>query len=136
MSIQAYRSYSSNNVSGVVFNPGWYALCECILTRRSPCDVLYRWCGLEKKKLVERFPKKARKYVAVDVERLRAVKEQRFLSYSDLAGMAGTSSYPFWKMLCKENAGKLPEGSLRKLEKSLRLEEGDLELRNDTAEAC
>ena len=133
MSIPAYRSYSCSNVSGIVFNPGWYALCECILTSRSSCDVLYRWCGLEKMKQVS---KKENKYVDVDVDKLRAVKEQRFLSYNNLADMAGTSPYPFWKMLCKGIGRKMPAAALRKLEKSLRLEEGELELRNDTGKAC
>ena len=43
MSIMVYRSFCCRNVSGVVLNPGYYALCECIVTGRSSCDVLYRW---------------------------------------------------------------------------------------------
>lgn len=136
MSIMAYQSYSCSNVSGIVLNPGYYALCECIVTGRSSCDVLYRWCGLEKRKMGKSFTKKTREYVVVNVDRLRQVKEQRFLSYNDLAGMAGTSPYPFWKMLCRNNSGKMWPGFLRLLEQKLHLKTGELELRNDTAKAC
>ncbi len=58
MSIMVYRSFCYRNVSGVVLNPGYYALCECIVTGRSSCDVLYRWCGLEKRRWKKTLPKR------------------------------------------------------------------------------
>lgn len=46
MGIKIYRSWASENPSGVVINPGWYALAEAILTENSCCTVLQRWCGV------------------------------------------------------------------------------------------
>lgn len=46
MGIKIHRSWASENPSGVVINPGWYALAEAILTENSCCTVLQRWCGV------------------------------------------------------------------------------------------
>ena len=127
--IPVYRNYGCRNVSGITLNLGYYALCECILTRHTPCDALYRWCGLEKKskaKAVTKSPA-ARRYIHVDVAKLRGIRDKRHLSYSALAEMAGTSLFPFWKLF-RNNEGRMLEGSLRALEERLDLERGELEL--------
>ena len=46
MGIKIHRSWASENPSGVVINPGWYALAEAILTRQTTCAVLQKWCGV------------------------------------------------------------------------------------------
>ena len=46
MGIKIHRSWVSENPSGVVINPGWYALAEAILTKQSCCVVLQKWCGV------------------------------------------------------------------------------------------
>ena len=46
MGIKIHQSWASENPSGVVINPGWYALAEAILTKRSCCEVLQKWCGV------------------------------------------------------------------------------------------
>lgn len=40
------RIWASNNPSGVIINPGWYALAEAICTKHSTCEVLQKWCGV------------------------------------------------------------------------------------------
>lgn len=49
MGIKIHRSWASENPSGVVINPGWYALAEAILTEKSCCTVLQSWCGVSEK---------------------------------------------------------------------------------------
>lgn len=49
MGIKIKRSWASENPSGVVINPGWYALAEAILTDKSCCTVLQKWCGVSDK---------------------------------------------------------------------------------------
>ena len=49
MGIKIHRSWASENPSGVVINPGWYALAEAILTDKSCCTVLQSWCGVSEK---------------------------------------------------------------------------------------
>ena len=49
MGIKIHRSWASENPSGVVINPGWYALAEAILTDKSCCTVLQKWCGVSEK---------------------------------------------------------------------------------------
>ena len=49
MGIKIHRSWASENPSGVVINPGWYALAEAILTDKSCCTVLQKWCGVSDK---------------------------------------------------------------------------------------
>lgn len=125
--IPVYRNYGCRNVSGITLNLGYYALCECILTRHTPCEALYRWCGLEKRpKAVAKSPA-ARRYIHVDVAKLRCIRDKRHLSYSALAEMAGTSLFPFWKLF-RNNEGRMLEGSLRALEEKLQLKTGELEL--------
>lgn len=46
MGIKIHRSWVSENPSGVIINPGWYALAEAILTKQSCCVVLQKWCGV------------------------------------------------------------------------------------------
>ena len=46
MGIKIHRSWVSENPSGVVINPGWYALAEAICTKQSCCTVLQKWCGV------------------------------------------------------------------------------------------
>lgn len=46
MGIKIHRSWVSDNPSGVVINPGWYALAEAICTKKTCCEVLQRWCGV------------------------------------------------------------------------------------------
>lgn len=46
MGITIHRSWQGHNPSGVVINPGWYALAEAILTKQSCCVVLQKWCGV------------------------------------------------------------------------------------------
>ena len=46
MGIKIHQAWSSENPSGVVINPGWYALAEAILTKNSCCVVLQKWCGV------------------------------------------------------------------------------------------
>lgn len=125
--IPVYQDHGCRNVSGIAFNPGWYALCECILTSHTPCDVLHRWCGLEKKPKTVGKPAVTRRYVPVDVSKLRSLREEKHLSYSALAKMAGTSLYPFWKLF-RNNEGRMLEESLRLLENRLELKKGELEL--------
>ena len=61
-----YRTYTSNNPSGVVINPGWYALAECIISGTYPSEALLRWCGLQFDKSKPRKPRKPRRYVKPD----------------------------------------------------------------------
>ena len=42
MGIKIHQAWSSENPSGVVINPGWYALAEAILTKK--------WCGVSEHK--------------------------------------------------------------------------------------
>lgn len=49
MGIKIHRSWASENPSGIVINPGWYALAEAILTDKSCCTVLQSWCGVSEK---------------------------------------------------------------------------------------
>lgn len=49
MGIKIHRSWASENPSGIVINPGWYALAEAILTDKSCCTVLQKWCGVSDK---------------------------------------------------------------------------------------
>lgn len=137
MSFSAYKSFSCNDLTGVI-NFGWYALCECILTDHTPSYVLHRWCGLDIKPRSEITAKRKKapvEYVEVDVAKLRRIKEERFLSFSTLAEMAGTSMYPFGRIL-RNNGGRVCAQSLRNLEERLLLKEGSLELRNDKPDAC
>lgn len=46
MGIKIHRSWQGHNPSGVVINPGWYALAEAICTKKTCCEVLQRWCGV------------------------------------------------------------------------------------------
>lgn len=46
MGIKIHRSWASDNPSGVVINPGWYALAEAICTKQTTCTVLQKWCGV------------------------------------------------------------------------------------------
>lgn len=46
MGIKIHQAWSSENPSGVVINPGWYALAEAICTKKSCCTVLQSWCGV------------------------------------------------------------------------------------------
>ena len=46
MGIKIHRSWVSDNPSGVIINPGWYALAEAICTKKTCCEVLQRWCGV------------------------------------------------------------------------------------------
>lgn len=46
MGIKIHRSWQGHNPSGVVINPGWYALAEAICTKKSCCTVLQSWCGV------------------------------------------------------------------------------------------
>ena len=68
-----------------------------------------------------------RRYVHVDVVKLRRLKEEQKISFSAMAKMAGTSLYPFWKLF-RNNEGRILEGSLRMLEEKMHLKRGELEL--------
>lgn len=125
--ISVYQSFNCQNPSGITPNIGWYALCECVLTDHTPCDVLYRWCGLEKKSKPSGRASVTRRYVHVDVVKLRRLKEEQKISFSAMAKMAGTSLYPFWKLF-RNNEGRILEGSLRMLEEKMHLKRGELEL--------
>ena len=46
MGIRIHDSWVSENPSGVVINPGWYALAEAICTKQTCCTVLQKWCGV------------------------------------------------------------------------------------------
>ena len=46
MGIKIHRSWASENPSGVIINPGWYALAEAICTKQTTCTVLQKWCGV------------------------------------------------------------------------------------------
>ena len=46
MGIKIHRSWVSDNPSGVIINPGWYALAEAICTKQTTCTVLQKWCGV------------------------------------------------------------------------------------------
>lgn len=46
MGIKIHRSWVSENPSGVIINPGWYALAEAICTQQTTCTVLQKWCGV------------------------------------------------------------------------------------------
>lgn len=46
MEIKIHRSWVSDNPSGVIINPGWYALAEAICTKQTTCTVLQKWCGV------------------------------------------------------------------------------------------
>lgn len=46
MGIKIHRSWQGHNPSGVVINPGWYALAEAICTKQTTCTVLQKWCGV------------------------------------------------------------------------------------------
>ena len=46
MGIKIHRSWASENPSGVIINPGWYALAEAICTTHTTCTVLQKWCGV------------------------------------------------------------------------------------------
>ena len=46
MGIKIHDSWVSDNPSGTIINPGWYALAEAICTRKTCCQVLQRWCGV------------------------------------------------------------------------------------------
>lgn len=46
MGIRIHRSWVSENPSGVIINPGWYALAEAICTKQTTCTVLQKWCGV------------------------------------------------------------------------------------------
>ena len=50
MGIKIHQAWSSENPSGVIINPGWYALAEAILTKNSCCVVLQKWCGVSEHK--------------------------------------------------------------------------------------
>ena len=41
-----YRTYTSNNPSGVIINPGWYALAEAIMTEHRIYDIMRKWCNV------------------------------------------------------------------------------------------
>ena len=46
MGIKIHQAWVSENPSGVIINPGWYALAEAILTKQTTCAVLQKWCGV------------------------------------------------------------------------------------------
>ena len=41
-----YRQYGNYNPGGIVINPGYYALAECIVKGTFAGDSLLRWCGV------------------------------------------------------------------------------------------
>lgn len=41
-----YHAYVSHNPAGIDINLGYYALCECIVTKTNASTALLRWCGL------------------------------------------------------------------------------------------
>ena len=50
MGIKIHRSWASENPSGVIINPGWYALAEAICTKQTTCTVLQKWCGVSERR--------------------------------------------------------------------------------------
>lgn len=129
MRLYAIENYGCTNPSGIVINLGYYALCECLLTKHTPNDTLYRWCGVEKK--ARRQGKSA--LILVDVEKLGQIKKIRGLAYRDLAEMTGTSLFIFYRLFKSKKAGnaagKLRADIVRILEEKLCLEKGELEFR-------
>ena len=47
MGIQVFETYGNYNPSGIVINPGYYALTEAIRTKRSIYDIMRRWFGIK-----------------------------------------------------------------------------------------
>lgn len=129
MRLYAMVNYGCSNPSGIIVNLGYYALCECLVTKHTPTDTLYRWCGVEKK--ARRHGKSA--LIPVDVEKLGRIRKNRGLAYRDLAEMTGTSLFMFYRLFKLQKNGNAP-GKLRAdivriLEEKLCLEEGELEFK-------
>lgn len=95
-----YRTYTSNNPSGVVINPGWYALAEEILTEKAIHRIMWRWFGIKDKPPPKR--KKPWKHPApISDKIIKMYKENKKLKNIEIAYKIGCSPEMVSKALRK-----------------------------------
>lgn len=117
-----YRTYTSNNPAGVQINLGYYALAECIIKGTYASVALSRWCGLKQDADRERHYKGK---ITLDVEKLKKIFKERFLTYRNLAEMTGKSNTFFIRMFNGKHK-YYPYEIVYTLEEELGLKKGSL----------
>ena len=117
-----YRTFTSNNPSGIQINLGYYALAECILKGTWASVALSRWCDLKNDTEKERHYKGK---VTLNVAKLKRIYRDRFLTYTYLSEITGKSRTFFIRML-NGNHRYYPAELVEMLEEGLGLERGEL----------
>lgn len=92
-----YHAYVSHNPSGIDINLGYYALAECLIKGTYPSIALSRWCDLKQDTTEYRHYKNK---VVLDVDKLKQIYKDRFLTYANLSEITGKSRPFFSKMFC------------------------------------
>ena len=85
-----HDSWVSKNPSGVVINPGWYALAEAILTNRSIYRIMHRWFGIKEEPVRLRRKRKHKKHPSPISDQIvkmyRANKKLRNIEIAEIIG--------------------------------------------------
>ena len=124
MSILLEDKWLSNNPGGIIVNLGYYALAEAICTNHSVQVVLSKWCGISEKKNAPIYKKYGNR-IPMDIDKLKMLMDERFMSQTNVGDMAGCSAQKISGIFCKriflhppefiealEDGFQLPRGSL------------------------
>lgn len=117
-----YRTYTSNNPAGIQINLGYYALAECIIKGTYTSIALQKWCDLHCDASKERHYNGK---VTLNVEKLKQIFKERFLTYQYLADISG-KSIPFFIRMFNNGHKYYPSEIVSLLEEQLGLEKGAL----------
>lgn len=116
-----YQQFGNHNPAGIEINNGYYALLECIFQGTHPSVALLRWCDLK-------FSDKKRVYkdkVVIDLDKLKKIFKERFLTYQYLSDITGKSRTYFSHMFCTETR-YCDADFIYMLEEGLGLQKGEL----------
>lgn len=115
-----YRQYGNYNPAGIVINPGYYALAECIVKGTFAGDSLLRWCGVGYDAYE---PKKD--MVKIHTDKLDSELKKRYMTPAYLSRAIGKSAGYLWGML-KRGQHRCPRSLVYLMEEELNLEKGSL----------